>query len=243
MWKRASWAIFQTNRRNSKWVWLQQGHLKKETEGLLMAAQSQSLRTNAVKAKIDRSQTVSLCRMFRQKDETVNHLLSECPKLAQKEYKERHDGLARALHWDLCKQHGFERSDKWYEHTPKKVEDNENFILLWDFSKQTDKKLDHNHPDIVFVDKENKNRLIIDIACPGDRRVDIKQEEKINKYLDLAIEIKELWKMKGVKVVPVVIGVLGTIPKRLEDYLRNINTEIELAALQRTVLLGSARIL
>ena len=93
----------------------------------------------------------------------------------------------------------------------------------------------------MFVDKQNKNCLIIDIACLGDRRVDIKQEEKINKYLDLAIEIKELWKMKRVKVVPVVIGVLGTIPKRLEDYLRNINAGIELAALQRTVLLGSAR--
>ena len=125
----------------------------------------------------------------------------------------------------------------------QKVEDNENYKLLWDFSIQTDKKLDHNRPDMVFVDKQNKNCLIIDIACPGDRRVDIKQEEKINKYLDLAIEIKELWKMKRVKVVPVVIGVLGTIPKRLEDYLRNINAGIELAALQRTVLLGSARIL
>ena len=40
-----------------------------------MAAQIQSLRTNAVKAKIDRSQKDSLCRMCRQKDETVNHLL------------------------------------------------------------------------------------------------------------------------------------------------------------------------
>ena len=28
---------------DNTWVWLQQGHLKKETEGLLMAAQSQSL--------------------------------------------------------------------------------------------------------------------------------------------------------------------------------------------------------
>ena len=84
------------------WVWVQQGHLKKETGGLLMAAQSQSLRTNAIKAnKIDNSQNNSLCRMCLQKDETASHhLSSECPKLAQKEYKQRHDGA------DLCKQHG-----------------------------------------------------------------------------------------------------------------------------------------
>ena len=58
--------------------------------------------------------------------------------------------------------------------------------------------------------------------------MDIKQEENINKYLDLAVEIKELWKMKSAKVVPVVIGALGTIPKRLKDYLRNINAGIDL---------------
>ena len=58
--------------------------------------------------------------------------------------------------------------------------------------------------------------------------VDIKQEEKINKYLDLAVEIKELWKMKSAKVVPVVIGALGTIPKRLKVYLRYINVGIDL---------------
>ena len=42
----------------------------------------------------------------------------------------------------------------------KNVEDNENFKLLWDFAIQIDKKLDHNRPDIVFVDKQNKNFLM-----------------------------------------------------------------------------------
>ena len=73
--------------------------------------------------------------------------------------------------------------------------------------------------------------------------MDIKQEEKINKYLDLAVEIKELWKMKSAKVVPVVIGALGTIPKRLKVFLRNINVGIDFGALQGTVLPGSTRIL
>ena len=53
-----------------------------------------------IKAKIDNSQNDSLCRMCLQKDEAVSHLSSERPKLAQKEYKQRHDGA------DLCKQHG-----------------------------------------------------------------------------------------------------------------------------------------
>ena len=41
---------------------------------------------------------------------------------------------------------GYERGDISGK---KNVEDNENFKLLWDFSKQIDKKLDHNRPDIA----------------------------------------------------------------------------------------------
>ena len=121
--------------------------------------------------------------------------------------------------------------------------DNEKCKLLWDFSIQTNKKLDHNRPDIVLVDKQSKSFLIIDVACPNDWRVESKQEEKVNKYLDLAFEIKKLWKMKRVKVVPIVIGALGTVPKKLEEHLTDINVGIELATLQKTVLLASARIL
>ena len=84
------------------------------------------------------------------------------------------------------------------------------------------RKLDHNRPDIVIVDKQKSSCLIINVACPSDWRVDIKQEDKINKYLDLGCEIKELWEMKKVKVIPIVIGALGTVLRRLEDYLRNI---------------------
>ena len=49
--------------------------------------------------------------------------------------------------------------------------------------------------------------------------------------------------MKGVKVVNIVIGALGTVPKKLEEHLTDINVVIELATFQKTVLLGSARIL
>ena len=42
--------------------WLGDASIKRETETLILAAQEQSLRTNAIKAKIDRSQENSLCR-------------------------------------------------------------------------------------------------------------------------------------------------------------------------------------
>ena len=44
----------------------------------------------------------SLCRLCNQKDETINHIISKCKMLANKEYKRRHDNIARLVHWKLC---------------------------------------------------------------------------------------------------------------------------------------------
>ena len=52
-------------RSEQSWVWLQNGDLKRETESLIVAAQNQSVRTNLVKAKIDKSQKYTLCRLLR----------------------------------------------------------------------------------------------------------------------------------------------------------------------------------
>ena len=43
------------------WAWLQNGDFKRETESLIVAAQSQSIRANLVKAKIDKNHGDSLC--------------------------------------------------------------------------------------------------------------------------------------------------------------------------------------
>ena len=49
--------------------------MKRETESLIVAAQNQSIRTNLVKARIDKSQGDSLCRMCRKVDENIDHML------------------------------------------------------------------------------------------------------------------------------------------------------------------------
>ena len=75
------------------WAWLQNGDLKRETESLIDAAQNQSIRTNLAKGKINKSQGESLCRVCRKVDESVDHIVSGCSKLAQKQCKRRHDNL------------------------------------------------------------------------------------------------------------------------------------------------------
>ena len=41
-------------RSSDSWEWRRKGTLKKETEGMLMAAQDQALRTNVIKSRIDK---------------------------------------------------------------------------------------------------------------------------------------------------------------------------------------------
>ena len=75
-----------------------------------MAAQTQSPRTNALKARIDKSTSNAKCRVCRKSEETVNQMFSGCSKLAQKEYKRRHDCVENTLHWGLCQKYEIQTS-------------------------------------------------------------------------------------------------------------------------------------
>ena len=72
--------------------------MKRETEILIVAAQNQIIRINLVKAKIDESHGDSLCRLCRKVDESTDHIVSGCSKLAWKEYKRRHDNVGKTVH-------------------------------------------------------------------------------------------------------------------------------------------------
>ena len=76
-----------------------------------MAAQNQGIRTKLVKAKIDKSQGDSLCRKCREVDESIDHITSGCSKLAQKEYKRKHDNLGKIMHRKLARKCNFEAGD------------------------------------------------------------------------------------------------------------------------------------
>ena len=93
-------------------AWLQNGDLKKETESLAGAGENQSIRTNLVKAKIDESQLDSFCEVFIKVDESIHHIVGGCSKLAQNEYKRRHDNLTKIVHWKLARKCKFEAGDK-----------------------------------------------------------------------------------------------------------------------------------
>ena len=104
---------------NKTWTWLRKGNLKRETESLLIAAQNNAIRTIHIKAKIDKLQHNSKCRLCGNRDETLNHI-SKCSKLTQKEYKTRYNWVGKVTHKELCKKFKFD-----YMHKPTSVLENE----------------------------------------------------------------------------------------------------------------------
>ena len=221
------------------WGWLSKCDLKCTTEALICSAQEQSLRTNYLKYHIEKSVESPLCRMCHEKGDSVNHIVSECSKLAQREYKRRHDNVGRYVHWAMSEKANIERANEWYNQQPSSFAENEEYMLLWDMMIQCDQHIQARKPDIVLLNKRTKEATIIDIGIPGDKRVQEKEVEKIEKHQPLKDEMARLW----VKVVPVVIGALGMITKKFEGYIKECDDNIRIEVIQKTTLLGSARIL
>ena len=110
--------------------------------------------------------------------------------------------MAKKVHCDFCKKNGLEHTEKWYEHIPEGVVENEEVKVLWDINVQCDNVIEARRPDIIVINKKERKGIIIDIAVPADVRVGEKEREKVEKYQDLKREIGRLWKLKMVEVVP-----------------------------------------
>ena len=130
----------------------------------------------------------------------------------------RHDWVGKVIHWEMCKTFQCDHTNKWYMHNQAPVLENDSHKLLWDFNIQTDHLTPARRPELIIINKKKKKRIckIVDFAVPADHRINLKECEKKDKYLDLAREWKKLWNMKVI-IVLIVIGALGTIVKGLED--------------------------
>ena len=225
--------------------WLKNGSLKGETESLIVAAQDQAIFTNYIRKRIYGENINEKCRICKQYDETVKHIITGCPILATKEYIERHNKVAAHIHYNTCKHYGINVNEQWYAHEPKNVETNEKVTILWDTQIHTDRHIPANKPDIIIKDIAQKTCYIIDIAIPSDTSINQKEAEKKLKYRDLQIEIQKMWKMKCI-IIPIIIGATGTLLKNFGENIKKIpgnEKRYTMSAIQKTTLLETARII
>ena len=74
------------------------------------------------------------------KNETINHIVSECSKLAQKEYKSRFDWVGKVMNWKLFKRLKFDSITTWYMYKPDSVLENETHKINKNNSSNSVKK-------------------------------------------------------------------------------------------------------
>ena len=226
------------------WQWLRGGYLYKNTEGYICAAQEGVLYTRKYCASVMNQEIDSKCRMCGEYDETVGHLVSACSKLAQREYRRRHDTMGKRVYWEVCGNWGLRRSEKWYEEVPDGVRKSEdgNIEVWWDQKVVTPTEFKSNRPDMVVIDKSNKKWWMIDFSVPYDPNVVSKEKEKIDRYKDLAAEVARMHNVK-VEVVPIVVGSLGVVTKDLTRWLGRVGVGDVVGGLQTSAIIGTAAIL
>ena len=116
----------------------------------------------------------------------------ECKILAQREYKRRHDTVAKLVNAKMCEEHNLERKKKWYEHCTEGAVEDDDVELIWDINIQCDNDIEARRPDLILVDKKVKSCVIINVATPGDCRIREKEIKKIENYQNLKGELKRL---------------------------------------------------
>ena len=104
-------------------------------------------------------------------DEMYNHIINECSKMVQKEYKIRHDWVGK--NDALGIEQDIKISPCWQMYGPGFILENE----LHKYS-ETEIQMDHSIParklDLVLNKKKKRNCHLEDFAIPADHREKIK---------------------------------------------------------------------
>ena len=171
-------------------------------------------------------------------------MISGCQTLAAGKYLNRHNQVAAQLHLDICKHYAIKvDAQHWYQHNPEQVMRMRRQPSCGTTrSKQIDRHIPCNKPDIIIQEKDSERCLIIDAAIPSDYNIQKKATEKMSKYVDLQIECQRMWNKK-VQVIPIIIGATGIVEKGIQSYLQRIPGKHNLYNLQRSAILGTAHLL
>ena len=80
------------------------------------------------------------------------------------------------------------------------------------------------------------------VSVPADKKISLKEFQKLSKYEDLEIEVTKMWKLKT-KTIPVITGALCMIKKDTQNFINQIPGKLSPQELQKIVLTSTARIL
>ncbi|EQB59879.1 reverse transcriptase [Vairimorpha apis BRL 01] len=113
---------------------------------------------------------------------------------------------------------------------------NDNAEIRVDTRVLTDIKVCHNKPDILVIDKKNKEILIIEIGITNQDRLTIVENEKLRKYDLLANELGQIFKSRT-KIVPYVITWDEVVTKYNRKYIKELEIQPNLEVYMQFIVL------
>ena len=108
----------------------------------------------------------------------LNNNTNKYSKLAQKEYKTRHNWVSKVIDWELCKKLKSCLTTKWYMHKSESTQEKETHKSLWDFEVQTDHRIPVRKPKSLMMNEKKRTIRTEAFAVLADDWVKIKENEE-----------------------------------------------------------------
>jgi hypothetical protein len=92
--------------------------------------------------------------------------------LVQSEYKKLHDIFAKIIHMNLAvKFNLLKNTQPDYSYKPESCLENDNDKLYFDRIVLTDIHIQHNRPDIIILNKQQKQAYLLDTAVRNSHNI------------------------------------------------------------------------
>jgi hypothetical protein len=101
----------------------------------------------------------------------------------------------------------------------------DSYKLYFDRTILTDVHIKRNRPDIIILNKQQKQAYLLDIAVPNSHNITQTYNTKINKYLELSVAMRNLWCLEKISILPLVISATGIVPQSLFKNLKILDLD------------------
>ena len=197
--------------------------------------------------------TDTICRLCKDGNESVMHILNRCPKLLKHSYLQRHNQVLKCFFYEvLFKYQLIDQSPPWFtKSNPKPYYENDDAYVWWDIPEFSGANIDDEdkvyRPEGKLKLPHDKIIYLIEITISWIDNRDIRYREKGDKYVDILRNIKRLETEYQVEQITLVMDSLGGYSKCLKDNIGKVFKDAKMVSkiihkMQKAVLSESVRI-
>ena len=153
------------------------------------------------------------CDLCGDKNKSIDHVATCCPARARYEYTSRHDEVVKCVGLNIAKRYGLTKAKRMINFRLNMALENEKALMFLDKKISTDVQVKHNKPDLVIIDKKKRAAVIVDVIISHSNTLEAREAEKIAKYSLLADQIKQMYNLRKVMIIPLAYSPDGLLTK------------------------------